>query len=69
MRANATTGHEASPIQGGTAAPNGRGHAVVIGGSMGGLLAARVLADHYGRVTVVDRDRFPERPDHRAGAP
>jgi 2-polyprenyl-6-methoxyphenol hydroxylase-like FAD-dependent oxidoreductase len=43
------------------------GHAVVIGGSMAGLLAARVLAEHFGRVTVVDRDRFPDEPDHRKG--
>ncbi len=44
-------------------------HAVVIGGGMGGLLAARVLADRYARVTVIDRDRFPDAPDHRKGAP
>ncbi|MER7166851.1 FAD-binding monooxygenase [Micromonospora sp. NPDC000207] len=31
-------------------------HAVVLGGSIGGMLAARVLADAYHRVTVVDRD-------------
>jgi 2-polyprenyl-6-methoxyphenol hydroxylase-like FAD-dependent oxidoreductase len=30
--------------------------AVVLGGSMAGLLAARVLADHFEQVTVVDRD-------------
>ena len=34
-------------------------HAVVIGGSVAGLLAARVLADHFERVTVVKRDHFP----------
>lgn len=50
----------------------GRGggrHAIVIGASMGGLLAARVLADFYERVTLIDRDRFPETPEHRKGAP
>lgn len=31
-------------------------HAVVLGGSIAGLLAARVLSDHYDHVTVVDRD-------------
>lgn len=31
-------------------------HAVVLGGSMAGLFAARVLADSYTKVTVVDRD-------------
>lgn len=46
-----------------------RGHAVVVGGSMAGLLAARVLADHFRRVTVVDRDRFPETPAFRKGVP
>ena len=30
--------------------------AVVLGASMAGLLAARVLADAYGQVTVIDRD-------------
>jgi len=35
-----------------TRAPAGRGHAVVVGASMAGLLAARVLADTYQRVTV-----------------
>jgi 2-polyprenyl-6-methoxyphenol hydroxylase-like FAD-dependent oxidoreductase len=31
-------------------------HAVVLGGSIGGLLAATVLADAYNQVTVIDRD-------------
>jgi pimeloyl-ACP methyl ester carboxylesterase/2-polyprenyl-6-methoxyphenol hydroxylase-like FAD-dependent oxidoreductase len=43
--------------------------AVVIGGSMAGLLAARVLADRFDRVTVVDRDRFPDGPEFRKGVP
>jgi 2-polyprenyl-6-methoxyphenol hydroxylase-like FAD-dependent oxidoreductase len=34
-------------------------HAVVLGASMSGLLAARVLTDAYQRVTVVDRDPLP----------
>ena len=45
------------------------GHVVVVGGSMAGLLAARVLADHFGHVTIVDRDRFPDGPAFRPGAP
>jgi 2-polyprenyl-6-methoxyphenol hydroxylase-like FAD-dependent oxidoreductase len=44
-------------------------HAVVIGGSLAGLCVARVLADHFERVTVVDRDRFPEVGEHRTGVP
>ena len=43
--------------------------AVVLGASMAGLLAARVLADTYGQVTVVDRDHLPESPMHRRGVP
>ena len=39
-----------------------RTHAVVLGAGMAGLLAARVLAGHFGQVTVVDRDRLPEHP-------
>ena len=31
-------------------------HAIVIGGSIAGLVAARVLAAHFDRVTVYDRD-------------
>jgi len=42
-------------------------HAVVLGASMGGLLAARVLADACQRVTVVDRDLLPERAAGRRG--
>jgi 2-polyprenyl-6-methoxyphenol hydroxylase-like FAD-dependent oxidoreductase len=44
-------------------------HAVVIGGSLGGLVAARALADHYARVTVLERDRLPDGPDPRKGTP
>ncbi|HZS08922.1 MAG TPA: FAD-dependent monooxygenase [Blastocatellia bacterium] len=43
--------------------------AVVIGGSMAGMLAARVLAEHYERVTVIERDSFPEGPESRPGTP
>lgn len=44
-------------------------HAVVIGGSMAGLLAARVLLNHFGRVTVLERDRIPDHPSPRSGVP
>lgn len=53
----------------GPAAVSGRGHAVVIGGGLAGLLAATVLDAHYGRVTVVERDRYPEQPVFRKGVP
>lgn len=44
-------------------------HALVIGSSMAGLLAARVLADFFARVTVVERDRLPDGPLGRKGLP
>ena len=43
--------------------------AVVLGASMAGLVAAQVLADGYGQVTVVDRDELPETTSHRRGVP
>jgi flavin-dependent dehydrogenase len=42
---------------------------VVVGGSMAGMLAARVLADHFDAVTLLERDRFPETPAARKGLP
>ncbi|MCM3873510.1 MAG: hypothetical protein ND895_22735 [Pyrinomonadaceae bacterium] len=47
----------------------GRRHAVVLGGSLAGLLAARVLSDHFDRVTVVERDSFPATASPRRGVP
>ena len=44
-------------------------HAVVLGASMGGLLAARVLADFYRNITVVERDVLPTAPVNRRGVP
>lgn len=46
-----------------------RDRAVVLGGGMAGLLAARVLADSYAEVTIVDRDELTGRGDHRRGVP
>jgi len=45
------------------------GHAIVIGGSMAGLLAAQVLTEHFQQVTVVERDHFPDEPASRKGVP
>jgi 2-polyprenyl-6-methoxyphenol hydroxylase-like FAD-dependent oxidoreductase len=42
---------------------------VVLGGSMAGLLAARVLSDFYGTVTVVERDVLTDDPVSRRGVP
>lgn len=56
---------------GGWGESGGRGgrHAVVVGGSLAGLLAAHVLAGHADRVTVVERDRFPDGTGARPGVP
>ena len=43
--------------------------AVVMGGSMAGLLAARALADHAAQVFLLERDALPEEPGHRKGVP
>jgi 2-polyprenyl-6-methoxyphenol hydroxylase-like FAD-dependent oxidoreductase len=43
--------------------------AVVLGGSMAGLLAARVLAEAYDEVVVVDRDRLSGVREPRRGVP
>jgi 2-polyprenyl-6-methoxyphenol hydroxylase-like FAD-dependent oxidoreductase len=45
------------------------GSAVVIGASIGGLLAARVLSDRYARVVVLDRDVLPDHATARRGVP
>ena len=37
-------------------------HAVVIGGSLAGLMTARVLADHFDAVTVLERDHIDAQP-------
>ncbi|MFI7410188.1 FAD-dependent oxidoreductase [Streptomyces sp. NPDC049627] len=43
--------------------------AVVLGGSLAGLLAARALADVADHVTVVERDVLPAGPEPRKGLP
>lgn len=45
------------------------GHAVVLGASMAGILAARVLADRCDTVTVIDRDNLPAAGRRRRGVP
>jgi len=51
------------------ASAEGREHALVTGAGMAGLLVALVLADHYERVTLLDRDGFPDQPGFRNGVP
>lgn len=50
-----------SAIPAGAGASAGLGeHAVAIDGSMAGLLTARVLSDHFDRVTIFEADTPPE---------
>lgn len=45
------------------------GKAIVMGGSIAGLWTARVLADHFDEVVIVERDQLPNDPVPRAGVP
>ena len=41
--------------------------AIVVGAGMGGLAAARAVADHFEHVTVLERDALPPEAVHRPG--
>jgi 2-polyprenyl-6-methoxyphenol hydroxylase-like FAD-dependent oxidoreductase len=43
--------------------------AIVVGAGMGGLAAARVLADYFEHVEVLERDALPFDASHRTGVP
>lgn len=43
--------------------------AIVVGGSLAGMLAARALAAHFERVLVLDRDTLPSDPAPRRATP
>jgi 2-polyprenyl-6-methoxyphenol hydroxylase-like FAD-dependent oxidoreductase len=45
------------------------GDAVVIGSSIGGLTAARVLTKYFHKVTLIDRDDYSEKSGFRRGVP
>lgn len=45
------------------------GHVVIIGGSIAGLVAAKVLSDHFQRVTILERDLIGEGVACRKGTP
>jgi 2-polyprenyl-6-methoxyphenol hydroxylase-like FAD-dependent oxidoreductase len=47
----------------------GRDRAIVIGGSIAGLAAARVLSDHFREVVLVERDQLGAMGEHRRGVP
>ncbi len=43
--------------------------AIVIGGSIAGMLTARALSDTFDEVSIVERDRLTDVPEHRSGVP
>ncbi len=43
--------------------------AIVMGGSVAGMWTARVLADHFDQVFLLERDSLPDGPEARAGVP
>ena len=45
------------------------GHAIVLGASIAGLLAARVLSESFAKVTIFDRDELPVDHSPRRGVP
>jgi 2-polyprenyl-6-methoxyphenol hydroxylase-like FAD-dependent oxidoreductase len=47
--------------------PEIHSHGVIIGGGIGGLLAAHALAGRFARVTILERDRYP--PESSSPAP
>ena len=46
-----------------------RKHAIVIGSSIAGMLTARMLSDHFQRVTIVERDEVSKSLEGRKGVP
>jgi 2-polyprenyl-6-methoxyphenol hydroxylase-like FAD-dependent oxidoreductase len=46
-----------------------REKAIVIGGSIAGLLSARVLSEYFTSVVIVERDYLPLQPEKRQGVP
>ena len=42
---------------------------MVLGGSLAGLLAARILAEHFDHVTLIERDAYKETTETRKGQP
>jgi 2-polyprenyl-6-methoxyphenol hydroxylase-like FAD-dependent oxidoreductase len=50
-------------------AQNANRHAVVLGGSLAGLLTARILSDHFEHVTLIERDAYLDTTETRRGIP
>jgi len=46
-----------------------RDHAIIIGGSIGGMLVARVLSEHFKQVTLIEHDELNHQTSFRPGVP
>lgn len=44
-----------------------RGQAIVLGASIGGLMTARALSNHFERVTIIEKDKVERQPCTRKG--
>lgn len=44
-------------------------HAIVLGAGMAGLTAARVLSNHFSKITILERDLLAKEPAPRSGTP
>ena len=44
-------------------------NAIILGGSLTGLLAARVLSQYYTQVIIIEKDIAPREPQARKGQP
>jgi 2-polyprenyl-6-methoxyphenol hydroxylase and related FAD-dependent oxidoreductases len=51
------------------ALPTRKQHAIVLGGSLTGLLTARVLSQYYAQVTIIEKDTVHREPEARKGQP
>lgn len=52
-----------------TAAKGHNERAVVVGGGIAGLLAAKVLSGYFSEIVIVERDFLPDHPENRPGTP
>lgn len=43
--------------------------AIIIGGGIAGLLAARVLCGHFKKVIIIEKDKYPSQAGPRNGTP
>src|SRR5688572_15497262 len=69
LRRSVSTRNPGDGPERGTSMSKKHTHAIVIGASMGGLLAARALSNHFQSVTVLERDSFPVEDTARKGVP